>query len=94
MLHLSRRINANGRDMFARIVVINNHAELFIKHCYKTTGTNMTILGNFNYKLVKHRMELFGIVTHLNEATVCKIHSRVFSPYSFILASGRIVLNE
>ncbi|MBQ5619198.1 MAG: hypothetical protein IIU93_08655 [Alistipes sp.] len=48
----------------------------------------MTVLGNINYKLIEHRMELLGIVAHLNKATVCKIHGCIFSPYGFILTSG------
>ena len=78
--------------MLTCVSIIDHHAELFIQNRNKAVGTHMAVFGNINDILIEHLMELLRIVAHLNEAAARKIHSRVFSPHRFILASGGILL--
>ena len=78
--------------MLTCVSIIDHHAELFIQNRNKAVGTHMAVFGDINDILVEHLMELLRIVAHLNEAAARKIHSRVFSPHRFILASGGILL--
>ena len=94
-LHLLRRSDSYYGNVLVGVVCsIADDVKVLVKHGDESAGANVAILCYVNNELVKHIVELLGIVTDLNKSAGFKIYRRVFSPDGFVLASWGIFLYE
>ena len=93
-LHFIGRIDSDCRNVSRRIFVVDHKRKSFIKHCNKTTCTDVTVFGNVHNEIIKHGMELLGIVSNLNKSAICELDRRIFSPYRSVNAPWTVLLYE
>ena len=76
------------------IVIIDDQAEAIVADGNEAICTDMTVLRHIHHKLVEHLMELLRVIAHLDKPAFGQIHSGIFPPHGFILATGAICLHK